>query len=345
MGFPGNVDDVVDEDYNPSFKNGEISSVKTVEGGQFSLYEHDASVSGGMSGGPVVDADGRVIGVTSRGTNAIAEGFDFAVPVAVLQEIMGGRVENDVGDVGRTYREGVEAFYDSKKSTAIDRFESVLNNPGSPTLALAADLLERSETLPDEGFPWWGYVLVALAIAGLAAGGYYLYRRRGAAAVTPTPALAGVPAGAAAPAGPAAAAPAVPSYSTAAPPAPPAAATAADDSKPAVVIVGARGDTAMRFLLEGEMVIGREATDILLDDDQVSRRHALIRVDNGTVELSDLRSANGTEVNGERITSTVKLGHGDAIKVGNTTLRIELPSSMRGPGPAGATVIVPKPGA
>jgi pSer/pThr/pTyr-binding forkhead associated (FHA) protein len=105
------------------------------------------------------------------------------------------------------------------------------------------------------------------------------------------------------------------------------------------VVVGERGETAVRFELEGEKVIGREATDILLDDEQVSRRHALIRVDDGRVEIADLQSANGTEVNGERITDTVTLAHGDAIKVGKTTLRLELPASMRGPGPADATVI------
>jgi pSer/pThr/pTyr-binding forkhead associated (FHA) protein len=44
-------------------------------------------------------------------------------------------------------------------------------------------------------------------------------------------------------------------------------------------------------------------------------------------------------VNGDRISETVTLSHGDAIKVGTTTLRLELPPSMRGPKPGDATVI------
>jgi SARP family transcriptional regulator, regulator of embCAB operon len=55
--------------------------------------------------------------------------------------------------------------------------------------------------------------------------------------------------------------------------------------------------------------------DIVLDYANVSRHHAVV-IDTGTsFVLSDLRSANGVEVGGERIRATVTLTDGDLIRV------------------------------
>ena len=64
VGFPGLVDDVTDADkVNPSFKDGEISSKKTIEQGLQDVYEVSAAIAPGMSGGPTVDQQGRVNGL------------------------------------------------------------------------------------------------------------------------------------------------------------------------------------------------------------------------------------------------------------------------------------------
>jgi DNA-binding SARP family transcriptional activator len=55
--------------------------------------------------------------------------------------------------------------------------------------------------------------------------------------------------------------------------------------------------------------------DIVLDDLNVSRHHAVI-IDTGTsFVVSDLRSANGVDVRGERIRSSVTLSDGDRIRI------------------------------
>ncbi|MGU3497569.1 BTAD domain-containing putative transcriptional regulator [Mycobacterium sp. C31M] len=55
--------------------------------------------------------------------------------------------------------------------------------------------------------------------------------------------------------------------------------------------------------------------DIVLDDVSVSRHHAVI-IDTGTsFVVTDLRSANGVEVGGQRIRGTATLNHGDRIRV------------------------------
>ncbi|MDX1887379.1 BTAD domain-containing putative transcriptional regulator [Mycolicibacterium sp. 120270] len=55
--------------------------------------------------------------------------------------------------------------------------------------------------------------------------------------------------------------------------------------------------------------------DIVLPDANVSRHHAVV-IDTGTsFVISDLRSANGVDVGGERIRASVTLHHGDRIRI------------------------------
>ncbi len=67
-------------------------------------------------------------------------------------------------------------------------------------------------------------------------------------------------------------------------------------------------------------LVGRSADDIPLTDQTVSRRHARLRPENGAWVLEDLGSANGTYINGVRITKPQSLKHGDQIRVGSTLL-------------------------
>jgi hypothetical protein len=73
----------------------------------------------------------------------------------------------------------------------------------------------------------------------------------------------------------------------------------------------------------GVTVIGRSSgCDIVLDDPNVSRRHAEIRRIGEGYSLVDLGSTNGTEVNGQRVGET-SLMNGDVIGVGTTRLTFE----------------------
>ncbi len=61
---------------------------------------------------------------------------------------------------------------------------------------------------------------------------------------------------------------------------------------------------------------------VVLDDPNVSRRHAQLRREGGQVVLVDLGSTNGTKVNGATVREQ-RLVPGDVISVGTTTLRFE----------------------
>ncbi len=72
------------------------------------------------------------------------------------------------------------------------------------------------------------------------------------------------------------------------------------------------------------LTIGRATdNDLVLHDERVSRHHGRIAGRRGTLLYSDLGSTNGTEVNGERVTSVV-LGPGDRIRIGASTLEVEV---------------------
>ncbi len=79
-----------------------------------------------------------------------------------------------------------------------------------------------------------------------------------------------------------------------------------------------RGQT---FELRGEVQVGRSRTNsVVLTDGKVSRDHARLDPVRDTFILTDLGSANGTFVNGVRITQPVRLRDGDLLQIGDTQL-------------------------
>jgi DNA-binding winged helix-turn-helix (wHTH) protein len=78
-------------------------------------------------------------------------------------------------------------------------------------------------------------------------------------------------------------------------------------------------------LCEGDHVLGRDPdTELFLDSQSVSRRHAVIRVSGSGATLEDLGSKNGTFVGSRRIEAPTLLADGDAIKVGAITLTFKI---------------------
>lgn len=77
------------------------------------------------------------------------------------------------------------------------------------------------------------------------------------------------------------------------------------------------------YLLDKELHVGRsEESDIFLLDPSVSRKHAIVAVEEGAPVVRDLSSTNGTFVNGDRVKDR-RLVEGDEVTFGKTTLRLE----------------------
>lgn len=72
---------------------------------------------------------------------------------------------------------------------------------------------------------------------------------------------------------------------------------------------------------EGQpLILGRSGREIPLTDYTVSRRHAELRPEGRGWVLEDLRSANGTYLNGKRLERPTRLKDGDQIRMGSTVV-------------------------
>ncbi|MBI4466712.1 MAG: zinc-ribbon domain-containing protein [Acidobacteria bacterium] len=70
---------------------------------------------------------------------------------------------------------------------------------------------------------------------------------------------------------------------------------------------------------KARVVLGRQGTDIVVDDPEVSRKHCAVEVRGTTALLVDLGSTNGTFVNENRV-ETHELEHLSEFRIGDTTL-------------------------
>ena len=94
----------------------------------------------------------------------------------------------------------------------------------------------------------------------------------------------------------------------------------AQDRRQALLV----GDGRRNVLSGSRVVLGRSReADIVLQDPNVSRRHAELRRDEGGWQIVDLGSTNGIKVNGRRVNNQ-PLSPGDQITIGVTDLTFEL---------------------
>jgi pSer/pThr/pTyr-binding forkhead associated (FHA) protein len=76
-------------------------------------------------------------------------------------------------------------------------------------------------------------------------------------------------------------------------------------------------------LRRGETILGRSPyCTIVMPNQLASRQHCTLRLEGDVLMLTDLASANGTWLNGERADQPRQLRHGDLVRVGTDVLEI-----------------------
>ena len=114
----------------PSLTEGIISAQKTMEGG-WSVFQTNADMTHGNSGGPVFNDKGEVVGLATFGsvdqnTGQEIAGMNFVVPMSVVKEFLDrGNVKPTESIVTKTYREALDLYYQQYYKKALKKFQEV----------------------------------------------------------------------------------------------------------------------------------------------------------------------------------------------------------------------------
>jgi serine protease Do len=190
IGYAGSVQNATDADFHPSVKTGTVSSQKTT--GDIPVYEIDASVTGGMSGGPTVNDQGQVIGTNSFGIRGETQAFNFVGTSQRMLELMNAQgVTNELSQDTQDMRAGLDAYFAGDRAKAIALLNSV--HQSQPANDVVTEYLGRAKALPippektSGGLPaaLW-LVFVTLLLAAATAGTFLLLRNRRKHAAEPT---------------------------------------------------------------------------------------------------------------------------------------------------------------
>jgi Flp pilus assembly CpaF family ATPase/pSer/pThr/pTyr-binding forkhead associated (FHA) protein len=112
------------------------------------------------------------------------------------------------------------------------------------------------------------------------------------------------------------------------------------------VTIREKDDDERRMVFESDaVVIGRsKAVDVVLPRNNISKRHARLIFRDDRIVLVDLRSTNGTYVNGQRISAPEVIAETDKIYIGDFVLNVvgehldPLATTKRGSEPVSATI-------
>lgn len=107
-------------------------------------------------------------------------------------------------------------------------------------------------------------------------------------------------------------------------------------SEPVYRLVRTNGPEAFDLEPGNSYVVGRgPSSDLPVPDPTISRRHAEVRSENGVLEVVDLGSSNGTQLNGNKV-GRARVNPYDILTFGRASFRVEQLGAER---PGGGTIV------
>ncbi len=293
----------------PSVTSGIISAIKQMPGG-WSVLQTDAAIYHGNSGGPALNENGEVIGISTfgsidYGTGQTIEGFNFLVPIDLAKEFLKELgVTPHQGSLDKHYATALNYFWKGYYSKALKEFTIVGQmSPGHPYVN---QFIQKCRQEIDAGhdrkevpmYLW--IILLGIALAVIIF--LLLKMKKGEPAPTErrqrkAPSRKHTESGGET--------------------------MIMDVSKlPLAYLIDL--DSGDSFKLKELTNVGRDAAnDVVLNSPAVSKEHAKVKYEDGQYVLYDLASTNGTFVNGTKI-SKKTLSDGDEITFANVKMRFKL---------------------
>jgi hypothetical protein len=135
FGYPSTAEISERDILEPTFTQGSISAVKDSIKRDFKIFQTDAKISKGSSGGPLLAENGSIIGlvtfITSDLVKQDGDSFAFAVPINIAQEIIKDHLlsgqtipEFSVSDFERHFRLGLDLLNSNQCQKAIAEFSA-----------------------------------------------------------------------------------------------------------------------------------------------------------------------------------------------------------------------------
>jgi len=136
FGFPATAELNGKNPSEATFTRGIVSAIKQSSSGDFKIFQTDAKVSQGSSGGPLFNERGEVIGMITFQTDALTrtagDNFAFALPIdIVLKQALEDRVLPEEGSYGQAFKSGFAAFLEKHCDTALSFFEEAKKTNGA----------------------------------------------------------------------------------------------------------------------------------------------------------------------------------------------------------------------
>lgn len=123
LGYPGSAFFGGSDFLEPTFSQGNISAIKDQNG--INIYQTDTKVSEGSSGSPMIDSNGKVVGIITyiSGDKAGGDTFGFAIPISLVKEVL---VSNNInissGLYFDNYIKGMNFMLENRCKKAINEF-------------------------------------------------------------------------------------------------------------------------------------------------------------------------------------------------------------------------------
>lgn len=115
FGYPAAAEANRNDPAEATFTGGLVSAIKQSSDRSFRIFQTDAKVSEGSSGGPLLNGAGEAVGIITFQTSALdqvsGDNFAFALPIDIVRDAADSmRIAPEEGAYGKGFREGFARF-------------------------------------------------------------------------------------------------------------------------------------------------------------------------------------------------------------------------------------------
>ncbi len=178
IGYPGAANLTDNFENQATFTSGAVNAVRSSDGGDFTVFQTDASIGAGSSGGPVLDPNGNVEGILTLGTSGDrgkSGNFNFFLPDSLIRELFKNAnvTITGAGSATAAYRRGVASLESGDCGGAEHNLAAVQD-------FLKSDFIHQlaAECVPGAAPATPTFLEISAVVVVLGAFGWQQYRRR-----------------------------------------------------------------------------------------------------------------------------------------------------------------------